>query len=70
MTSTWTMHWAPPPRTCWWASRPSTDVHLRTELAGYVTTSLALIVTKGDGTGGGDELRRWRGATLGLPAQG
>lgn len=29
---------------------PYTDVHLRTELAGYVTTSLALIVTKGDGT--------------------
>jgi hypothetical protein len=25
---------------------PYTDVHLRTELAGYVTTSLALIVTK------------------------
>ncbi len=31
---------------------PYTDVHLRTELAGYVTTSLALIVTKGkDGRG-------------------
>jgi hypothetical protein len=28
---------------------PYTDVHLRTELAGFVTTSLALIVTKGDG---------------------
>jgi hypothetical protein len=28
---------------------PYTDVHLRTELAGYVTTSLALIVTKGQG---------------------
>jgi hypothetical protein len=28
---------------------PYTDVHLRTELAGYVTTSLALIVTKGPG---------------------
>jgi len=27
---------------------PYTDVHLRTELAGYVTTSLALIVTKGN----------------------
>ena len=27
---------------------PYTDVHLRTELAGYVTTSLALIVTKGE----------------------
>ena len=26
---------------------PYTDVHLRTELAGHVTTSLALIVTKG-----------------------
>jgi Methyltransferase domain len=26
---------------------PYSDVHLRTELAGYVTTSLALIVTKG-----------------------
>ena len=31
---------------------PYTDVHLRTELAGYVTTSLALIVTKGDGRRG------------------
>ncbi len=30
---------------------PYTDVHLRTELAGYVTTSLALIVTKGDERG-------------------
>jgi hypothetical protein len=30
---------------------PYSDVHLRTELAGYVTTSLALIVTKGDGRG-------------------
>jgi hypothetical protein len=30
---------------------PYTDVHLRTELAGYVTTSLALIVTKGSGSG-------------------
>ena len=27
---------------------PYSNVHLRTELAGYVTTSLALIVTKGD----------------------
>ena len=32
---------------------PYSDVHLRTELAGYVTTSLALIVTKGT-------RRRWR----------
>ena len=32
---------------------PYTDVHLRTELAGYVTTSLALIVTKGDERGRG-----------------
>ena len=30
---------------------PYSDVHLRTELAGYVTTSLALIVTKGSGSG-------------------
>ncbi|HEX4434916.1 MAG TPA: hypothetical protein VH012_08795 [Acidimicrobiales bacterium] len=37
---------------------PYTDVHLRTELAGYVTTSLALIVTKGDDAAGG---RRGRG---------
>ena len=28
---------------------PYTDVHLRTQLAGYVTTSLALVVTKGAG---------------------
>jgi hypothetical protein len=28
---------------------PYTDVHLRTQLGGYVTTSLALIVTKGTG---------------------
>jgi SAM-dependent methyltransferase len=28
---------------------PYSDVHLRTELAGYVTTSLALVVTKGAG---------------------
>ena len=26
---------------------PFSDVHLRTELSGYVTTSLALVVTKG-----------------------
>jgi hypothetical protein len=32
---------------------PYTDVHLRTELAGFVTTSLALIVTKGDSDGRG-----------------
>ena len=32
---------------------PYTDVHLRTELAGHVTTSLALIVTKGDERGQG-----------------
>jgi SAM-dependent methyltransferase len=31
---------------------PYTDVHLRTELAGHVTTSLALIVTKGTGRRG------------------
>jgi len=31
---------------------PYSDVHLRTELAGYVTTSLALIVTKGSGRRG------------------
>jgi hypothetical protein len=30
-----------------------TDVHLRTELAGYVTTSLALIVSKGSGSSSG-----------------
>jgi hypothetical protein len=30
---------------------PYSDVHLRTELAGYVTTSLALIVTKGEERG-------------------
>jgi hypothetical protein len=28
---------------------PYTDVHLRTLLAGYVTTSIALVITKGDG---------------------
>jgi hypothetical protein len=37
---------------------PYTDVHLRTELAGYVTTSLALIVTKGDDAG--PRRRGWR----------
>jgi hypothetical protein len=31
---------------------PYSDVHLRTELAGYVTTSLALIITKGSGRRG------------------
>ena len=36
---------------------PYSNVHLRTELAGYVTTSLALIVTKGDDGQG----RRGRG---------
>jgi hypothetical protein len=35
---------------------PYSDVHLRTQLAGYVTTSLALVITKG--TGGGGRLRR------------
>ena len=42
---------------------PYTDVHLRTELAGYVTTSLALIVTKGDQLVQGRRglLRRLRG---------
>jgi len=38
---------------------PYTDVHLRTELAGYVTTSLALVVTTGDARG-----RRGRGRGL------
>ena len=28
---------------------PYTDVHLRTRLGGYVTTSLALVITKGSG---------------------
>jgi hypothetical protein len=37
---------------------PYTDVHLRTELAGHVTTSLALIVTKGRGRRGRGLLRR------------
>ena len=41
---------------------PYSDVHLRTELAGYVTTSLALIVTKGDGAGpGAGDVGRRRG---------
>jgi hypothetical protein len=39
---------------------PYTDVHLRTELAGYVTTSLALIVTKGTGSGRRGWFRRGR----------
>jgi hypothetical protein len=39
---------------------PYTDVHLRTELAGYVTTSLALIVTKGSGSGRRNMLERIR----------
>jgi hypothetical protein len=38
---------------------PYTDVHLRTELAGHVTTSLALIVTKDEAPG-----RRGRGRGL------
>ncbi len=36
---------------------PYSDVHLRTELAGYVTTSLALVVTKGAGRRGSGS--RW-----------
>jgi SAM-dependent methyltransferase len=36
---------------------PYSDVHLRTELAGYVTTSLALVVTKGAGRRAGGRLR-------------
>jgi hypothetical protein len=51
---------------------PYTDVHLRTELAGYVTTSLALIVTKGDAppgpSGRGRGLFRRRGN--GQPSKG
>jgi hypothetical protein len=31
---------------------PYTDVHLRTQLGGYVTTSLALVITKGSDGGG------------------
>ena len=31
---------------------PYTDVHLRTRLGGYVTTSLALVITKGSGRSG------------------
>jgi hypothetical protein len=39
---------------------PYTDVHLRTQLGGYVTTSVALIVTKGtSGSGDGGRRRRW-----------
>ena len=41
---------------------PYSNVHLRTELAGYVTTSLALIVTKGRGRGGRGRLGLRRGA--------
>jgi hypothetical protein len=37
---------------------PYTDVHLRTELSGYVTTSVALIVTKGTGRRSRRPLRR------------
>ena len=42
---------------------PYTDVHLRTQLAGYVTTSVALVVTKGAGGGGrlASLFRRTRG---------
>ena len=36
---------------------PYTDVHLRTRLGGYETTSLALVITKGSG-------RRWRPRAL------
>ena len=42
---------------------PYSDVHLRTELAGHVTTSLALIVTKGSGRGRRRLFRRGRGST-------
>ena len=38
---------------------PFSDVHLRTELSGYVTTSLALVVTKGTRRRSG----WWRGVT-------
>ena len=55
MTSTWTTRWVRPRRTCTSTCRPYSDVHLRTELAGYVTTSLALIVTKGEGREVGGE---------------
>lgn len=40
---------------------PYSNVHLRTELAGYVTTSLALIVTKGSGRRGRGRSGRRRG---------
>jgi len=39
---------------------PYTDVHLRTQLGEYVTTSVALIVTKGTDAGGAGGRRRWR----------
>ncbi len=39
---------------------PYTDVHLRTRLGEYVTTSVALIVTKGDGETVEGRRRRWR----------
>ena len=41
---------------------PYTDVHLRTRLGGYVTTSLALVITKGSGRR--RLLRRIRGGGL------
>lgn len=41
---------------------PYTDVHLRTQLGEYVTTSVALIITKGTSARASDGLRRrWRG---------
>jgi hypothetical protein len=42
---------------------PYTDVHLRTQLGEYVTTSVALIVTKGTDAGGAGGRRRWRRRT-------
>jgi hypothetical protein len=39
---------------------PYSDIHLRTELSGYVTTSLALVVTKGTPTRGRALLSRLR----------
>ncbi len=42
---------------------PYSDVHLRTQLGGYVTTSLALIVTKGEA--GGRARHRWRHGAAG-----